>query len=410
VFKNLIIYAINADMPDSAHELSEAMAPGGFVPCGKTQATSTGWVPPRGFEHGQLVENVAGAWIVKQMTEAKLLPEDVVKRRTNELADEVERDTGRKPGKRARRELADQARLELLPVAFTRRTSILAWISPADKLLVIDSASQSKADVVATGLIQAWPKLNLHLLRVARSVDSTMAAWMLNGTPLGLTIDRDAVLESASNDHAIVRYQNHALDGRDVARHLQTGKVPTKLALTHDARVSFVLVDDLRIQRVQIADAAMMERRAQDQGEDSFDADVAITTGVLSKLLYELLLNLGGQAQLPIEAATAGDAKEAAARLDNLAREGGTRFEIKDASGKTLMAGGVDTPDPLYEQACTIVRTHNKASISLVQRHLRIGYNRAARLFERMEAEGLVGAMNSDGHRAVLAADDVGVV
>jgi S-DNA-T family DNA segregation ATPase FtsK/SpoIIIE len=59
--------------------------------------------------------------------------------------------------------------------------------------------------------------------------------------------------------------------------------------------------------------------------------------------------------------------------------------------------------DPLYDQAVAIVLKTRRASISLVQRHLRIGYNRAARLIEQMERAGLVSAMQTNGNRDVLA-------
>jgi len=59
--------------------------------------------------------------------------------------------------------------------------------------------------------------------------------------------------------------------------------------------------------------------------------------------------------------------------------------------------------DPLYDQAVEIVVRNRRASISLVQRHLRIGYNRAARLVEQMEAAGIVSAMQSNGNREVIA-------
>src|ERR1039458_8950348 len=59
--------------------------------------------------------------------------------------------------------------------------------------------------------------------------------------------------------------------------------------------------------------------------------------------------------------------------------------------------------DPLYDQAVAIVLKNRRASISLVQRHLRIGYNRAARLVEQMEAAGVVSAMQSNGNREVIA-------
>jgi S-DNA-T family DNA segregation ATPase FtsK/SpoIIIE len=59
--------------------------------------------------------------------------------------------------------------------------------------------------------------------------------------------------------------------------------------------------------------------------------------------------------------------------------------------------------DPLYDQAVEIVVKSRRASISLVQRHLRIGYNRAARLIEAMERAGLVSSMQSNGNREVIA-------
>ena len=59
--------------------------------------------------------------------------------------------------------------------------------------------------------------------------------------------------------------------------------------------------------------------------------------------------------------------------------------------------------DPLYDQAVAYVLKSRRASISSVQRHLRIGYNRAARMIEDMERAGLVSSMQSNGNREVLA-------
>ncbi len=70
---------------------------------------------------------------------------------------------------------------------------------------------------------------------------------------------------------------------------------------------------------------------------------------------------------------------------------------------QTLAEAGIDgEADPMYDQAVSVVLRHKRASISLVQRHLRIGYNRAARLLEQMEKSGLVSAMASNGNRDLL--------
>lgn len=67
------------------------------------------------------------------------------------------------------------------------------------------------------------------------------------------------------------------------------------------------------------------------------------------------------------------------------------------------IGGGDAESDPLYDQAVEIVLKNKRASISLVQRHLRIGYNRAARLVEQMESAGLVSSMSSSGSREIIA-------
>jgi len=75
---------------------------------------------------------------------------------------------------------------------------------------------------------------------------------------------------------------------------------------------------------------------------------------------------------------------------------------VQSAIAASLEEEGQDT-DELYDQAVAIVTEARKGSISLVQRRLKIGYNRAARLIERMEAEGIVGQLQSSGSREVLA-------
>ena len=69
-----------------------------------------------------------------------------------------------------------------------------------------------------------------------------------------------------------------------------------------------------------------------------------------------------------------------------------------------VQRGGLDgEEDPLYDEAVRIVTESRKASISSVQRRLKIGYNRAARIVETMEEVGIVGALQPNGTREVLA-------
>ena len=80
--------------------------------------------------------------------------------------------------------------------------------------------------------------------------------------------------------------------------------------------------------------------------------------------------------------------------------EGGT--VDGDNSGPDLFGDTASEKDPMYDQAVEVVLKNRKASISLVQRHLKIGYNRAARLVEDMEKAGMVSAVSSNGQREIL--------
>jgi S-DNA-T family DNA segregation ATPase FtsK/SpoIIIE len=76
--------------------------------------------------------------------------------------------------------------------------------------------------------------------------------------------------------------------------------------------------------------------------------------------------------------------------------------DLTDGNGTSGEGGVSGEADPLYDQAVQIVLQNKRASISLVQRHLRIGYNRAARLIEDMERAGMVSSMASNGNREIL--------
>lgn len=396
MFKNLIPFSINGDLPTLA-ELSAAVEARPFTPCGKTQEASAGWVSPRGIAHGAAVESIGGHWILKMLTESKILPKEVIDRRVSELAAKLEEMTGRKPGKRTRKELAEQAKQELLPRAFTRRSSTFAWIDPVARMLLVDASSQARADRIASAVVGMFPRMNVHDLRVKHSVSGAMTAWLMDNEPAFFTVDRETVLEGADEGRSVVRYQNIGLDAEDVHAHVRQGRVPTRLAMTYADRVSFVLADDLRVLRIDVAPDTMFD--AQAEAADEFDGNVALVTGGLSALMRALIEALGGVEVLPVE--EADTARAAVDKLDSMARDNGSTISVVTAGGETVATFG-EGPDPLFDQAVAVVRENNRASISLVQRHLRIGYNRAARLLESMESEGIVSAMQSNGSRTVL--------
>ena len=292
MLKNMIVYRIAAQWEGALEQMEAALQKTPFTPCGATQEKSFGWVPPRGEEHGVLAESVGGQWMLRFMSESKMLPASVLNRKVAEKAQSIEKEFGRKPGKKEKQELKDEAKLDLLPMAFTKQSSTWVWIDPQAHWLVIDAGAQGRADEIVSLLVESLQGFGVALLDTQTSAQAAMAHWLVSQeAPVGFSIDRECELKAADESKAVVRYARHPLDIDEVKQHVEHGKLPTKLAMTWDDRVSFVLSDSLQIKKIAFLDSVLDE--AGDEG--GFDTDVAIATGELSRLIPELIEALGGE-------------------------------------------------------------------------------------------------------------------
>lgn len=293
MLKNMTVYRIGAEWAADLAGLEAGLATQRFVPCSASQPQSSGWIEPRGQAHGPLVEAVGGQWLMTLQIEKKLLPASVVKARVDERAGQIEQQTGRKPGKRELRDLKDEAVLDLLPMAFSKRSAVTLWIDPTARLLIVDVGSQKRADEVVTQLVKCAPGLSVVLLQSAIAPAIAMAGWLGSAeAPAGFTIDRECELQSGDEMKSVVRYSRHGLDTEDVRQHIGAGKLPTRLAMSWNDRVSFVLTDSLQLKKISFLDGALDAAGGGD--DDRFDADAAIATGELRHLIPAVIEVLGG--------------------------------------------------------------------------------------------------------------------
>jgi recombination associated protein RdgC len=294
VFKNVIMYRVGPEWSATVAQIEEGLDAARFVPCGASQEKSIGWIEPRGEAHGPLVESVGGQLIVKLMIETRSLPGSVINRKAEERVAHIEATTGRKPGKKETREIKDDIKLELLPMAFSKESSVSVWLDPQARLLVIDAGSQARADEVVTMLVKSLPGLAVALIDTKVSPTAAMSEWLITQEPpAGFTVDRECELKAADESKAVVRYTRHPLDTEEVKQYVESGKLPTRLALTWDSRVSFVLTEGLQLKKLAFLDVVF--EGASTGKDDGFDADTAIATGELRKLLPDLLDALGGE-------------------------------------------------------------------------------------------------------------------
>ena len=294
MFKSLTVYHLPAALQPDPERLDEQLATLPFKPCGPTDPISFGFVPPRGKAHGLLAERVNGHWLLKLQFEQRLLPGSVVRERVDELAQKLEQESGRKPGAKRRRELKDEALLDLLPQAFTRQSSVRLWIAPSLEMLVIDATATARLDAALTALTKAVQGMAPQPLQTAESPCACMKAWLLDGVaPAGFGIGREAELRSSDVQAATVRYTRHGLDGDDVQQHLSAGKEVRKLALNWKDRLDFVLAENGQLSKLKLDDGVFENDGVEQSEQDPFDGDALLLTGELSQLLPALFEGLG---------------------------------------------------------------------------------------------------------------------
>lgn len=292
-FKNLQVFRLNGSWNISAEELHAQLSRISFSQCASNEMQSQGWDSPRGND--QLVHSVNQQFLICLTTEKKLLPGSVINQVTKARAAEMEEQQGFAPGRKAMKDLKERVTDELLPRAFGIKRSTLVWIDPVNRWVVIDATSPARADEVIKLMLKCCDKLPLEGLRVQSTPQAAMTGWLAaNEAPKGFTIDQDTELKSSTEDKATVRYTRHTLEPTDINGHITAGKQCTKLALTWDDRISFVLTDSLTIKRVKPLDILDEDKDKGTNEEERFDSDFMLMTAELAKMLDDVVFSLGG--------------------------------------------------------------------------------------------------------------------
>ncbi|UOF76783.1 recombination associated protein [Caudoviricetes sp.] len=288
MFKNLMIYTVTAVFPDSLTELEEALAFMPFQPCGAGEEKRVGWIPPRGQAHGLLVESVGGQWMLRFMAETRAVPAAVIQRRVQEVCEHIEATSGRKPGKKERRDLKEEAKAALLPQAFPRQQSVWVWLDPTSQLLMLDTSSSARADDILTALVKLLDGFVAEPLKTSTSPAAAMSTWLAEQTsPACFTIGQECELKSYGKGTPSVRYKSVPLLTDEVRDHIRSGKQPTRLALHCGNGIQFVLTDCLHLKKIKFEEPTVIV--GQNSSEDGFDGNVMLATTYLKQTLIELI-------------------------------------------------------------------------------------------------------------------------
>ena len=296
LFKNLVFHRLPANCEFSAADFETQLAGRTLKPCGPFDMSSRGWLPVT--SGGRLLHTVNRQHLVALGVDEKLLPGSIVRQVAQERADIQAREQGFPVGRKQMRDLRARVADELRARALTRRRTTRAWLDPASGWFAVDAASIPRAEMVVETLSDTLGTFAPRAVETGRSPQASMASWLLRAeAPVGFSIDDDLELQSADKAKSIIRYTRHPLDGKEIRGHLAAGKYPTRLGLTWNDRVSFVLTDKLQVKRLEFLEMSKDDTQGDEvDPAEQFDIDFAVMAGELGGLLKDLTSALGSDA------------------------------------------------------------------------------------------------------------------
>jgi recombination associated protein RdgC len=268
-------------------DLESALAETVLKPVGPLEMSTRGFVSPFGRDAEALHHRLGDSLWLTVGGEDRLLPAAVVNDEVAKKLAVLEQREGRKLGGRARKRLKEDVLHELLPRAFVKPMRLDGALDVKHGVVAIDTSSRKAAEAWVSELRRAlgsFPALPLNPGVAPRSV---LTGWIA-GEPLptGLSLGEECELKDSIDGGAIVRCQRQELQGEEIAKHLESGKQVTRLALALDDKLSFVLGEDLVVRKLKFLDGAVAELEA-DRIEDQraeLDARFALQSAELARL------------------------------------------------------------------------------------------------------------------------------
>jgi recombination associated protein RdgC len=298
-FRNARVFRFTKPFEITAEALEEKLHADAFKPCGPQETGRQGWVPPMGKHSDLLVHSAGGYHLIALRKEEKLLPASVIKELVDEKAEMIEAEQHRKVRRKEKDELKEEVMLEMLPRAFSKNRRCYAYLAPADGVLVVDAGSSKQAEDLASTLRKSVGSLPVRPPAVEQAPAFTFTGWLNESVdlPASIELGTECELKDPSEDGGVVRCKGLDLQGDEIRSHLDAGMQVTKLSVTWDDNLSFVLDEELGIRRLKFGDT-LQEKLDDVDADDAaarFDAAFSLMTLELARLIPGLLEALGGE-------------------------------------------------------------------------------------------------------------------
>jgi len=304
-FKNLQMFRFKETFSLEAEQLNDCMVDYKAKPCGSTQQFTFGWVNPFGKENDLYVHAANGYYLFAACKEEKVLPGAVVRQALEEKVAEIETQEDRKLSAKQKRNMRDEIEFTLLKQAFTRKQTTYGYIDLKKQLLCVDTSSRNKAEDVTVLLRKSLGRLAMVPCETNKKIATQLTKWVAEQTcPGNFDVENSCEMIDPEQEKSVIKCIGQDLTSVEITNHLKSGMKISKLALSWDEKLSFVLDDDLALKRIRFMDVLQEQRKdvLAESKEQQLDADFTIMVLEFSHLLEELFQQFGGLAELPEDA------------------------------------------------------------------------------------------------------------
>lgn len=382
LIKNAIIF--KAELPADLEAIGSHLAEIPFEPVGEVFRSRAGFVP--NAVTGELVTPLEGGYSFTVRLDEKILPKASI---AGAIADAIEAYAEEHElevddlSEEQRGIVSDAVLTKVIASALIKTTFVNCFYSIADQFLIIPTTSKPLSQTVVGLLIKATGAVKTSTIHVddVKGGLTTRLRNHLEGDEeaFGTFKLGDTCNMKGKSGKASFSMSDLAGAKQGLQEALMADMQVEIMELTHEG-VAFRLTSDFKLRGISFfGELTEEEQEQRDQADVAFMWRLEAATQVLQLVAtIKALCELFEYKQPELTVAV---------------------LPLKDTDA--VIEAGED--DALYAEAVAFVRESKRASISAIQRKLKIGYNRAARMIERMEEEGVVTAMNTNGSREVMA-------
>lgn len=239
---------------------------------------------------GQLLRDLDGTGVMFMLRLSKRnLPARVIQDRVAEMAADVEREAGRKPGRKERNAMAEDAELELLPRAFISHTYVPVIFTKDNRLFVF-TGTRSKTDHILTFLVHMLTELRIEftITALAASIENSIETWMtskalgVNDDDGEIQVTNFAVMKA--DEISKIRVSDRSLAYKEVQTALTSGYRVSQIGLRHEkSQIGFRLDGDFVLRSITLGEDAAMEMK-ENAGDGDFDEVYAVAWLVATEM------------------------------------------------------------------------------------------------------------------------------